>query len=222
MHPQDSRSSVAILSTMIFASLAVIASTSRCLIAADSLTGCKIEAELVERGSATIAGQITSALFTARYTDPTASAECNLNPGRIWTWTIQSVERWNPMTMTMAWEANAYRPELIHNNTGRPQGALKPIFPVGGPWRVTLDVKAVWTSEACGSCTAINSLVIDFPDVSDCSFYGLLIPDVDFDGRSRSAVGLRETGKLTAVLATGTVLADVAPLKWTNAAVTIS
>ena len=177
-----------------------------------TLTGCRIEAYLVDQYGPTFPNEASRAHVSARYTNPTASAECGMTTGPSWAWTIRSVERQNPMTM--AWEPHTYRPNLGFPH--RQRALVSAYFPVGGVWRVTLDVKAVWTSEACGSCEATSSLVIDFPDVSNCSFVGEVAFTDDFDGRSRTSVGLREEGTLSVRFAPGTVLADVAPLKWSQ------
>ena len=209
MHTRISCSSLLVLTWI---TLAVVAWPARGFSAEDTLTRCKIEAYLVDQYGPTFPNEASRAHVSARYTNPTASAECGMTTGPSWAWTIRSVERQNPMTG--AWEPHTYRPNLGFPR--RQRALVSAYFPVGGVWRVTLDVKAVWTSEACGSCEATSFLVIDFPDVSDCSFVGVVAFDHEFDGRSRTSAGVAEKGTLGVRLASGTVFADVAHLTWSQ------
>jgi hypothetical protein len=208
MHTRFSRTSLLVLTWI---TLAVVAWPVRGCSAEGTLTGCKIEAYLVDKYGPQFPNEASRAHVSARYTNPKASAECGMTTGPTWAWTIRSVERLNPMTM--AWEPHTYRPNLGYPH--RQRALVSAYFPVGGAWRVTLDVKAVWTSEACSSCEDTSFLVIDFPDVSNCSFVGEVAFTDEFQGRRRTAAGLMEEGTLSVRFAEGTVLADVAPLTWT-------
>ncbi len=210
MHTGNSYSNLMVLTVMAFVSFTVLVRPARGLAAEGTLTGGTIKAHVEDRAAPSFPNETARVRVRADYTTPTASAECGMITGPTWAWSIRSVERQNPTTM--AWEASTYRPNLGYKH--RQRATVWARFPSGGVWRVTLDVKAVWASEACGSCEATDSLVVDFPDVSDGSFVGVVAFTDEFDGRSRTSAGLKETGTLSVRFAPGTVLADVAPLTW--------
>ncbi len=186
------------------------------------LTGCSIGAIQTRKPKPSFVNEDTRAGFSSTYVKPTSTAECEVN-GPTWSWTFDTgtaadpknpVERWNPDPMPGSWEADPYRPDIIHVFQSSPEGHVYARFPSKGPWRVNLKVTATWTSPSCTSCTATSNLTINFPDVTDCSFKGVVVPEYQFSGRSVTKIGLREPCQLEVRFAAGTTLADVAPLTW--------
>ncbi len=198
------------------ATVVLIAMNSRFLLAdKPPLTGCKVTPFIEQAPEPSFVGQDTSARFSAGYERPTSTAECEVT-GPDWTWSFRAttpVERKNPTTGE--WEPDPYRPTIIHLDHSIPNGRLQARFPRPGPWRVTLVVTAVWGSTSCEPCTVSKELVINFPDVTSCSFAGIVIPDDNFWGRSTTRLGLGEDGKLEPRFANGTTLDNVRDLKWT-------
>lgn len=125
---------------------------------------------------------------------------------------MNPVERKNPITGM--WEADPYRPTIYHISPSGPEAILTARFPRAGEWRINLVVTATWNSRECTSCTDDDKLVVNFPDVTDCSFTGVVIPTDGFFNRSYSHIGVGEEGELKVQLANGTTLDDVKNLSW--------
>lgn len=189
--------------------------TARVFAQKPPLTGCSVRAFIERAPKPGFVNEDTRARISATYVKPTSTAECDIdNP--VWSWAfdmMNPVERKNPVTGM--WEADPYRPTIYHISPSGPEAILTARFPRAGQWRVNLVVTATWNSRECTSCTDDDKLVVNFPDVTDCSFTGVLVSEDNFFGRSTTRVGVKEPGKLEVRLAPGTVLADVAPLSWT-------
>lgn len=185
------------------------------LAAEPALTGCSIEAFVQRAPEPSFVNEEAVARFSATYVNPTVTAECNIAE-LVWDWDfipMAPVEWFNPVTEE--WQEDPYRPVINHvSHSNSPDGTLTARFPHSGRWRVTLEVRAKWLSRECTSCDAIGQLTIYFPDVTECSFTGIAIPNIQFDGRSTTRFDVYESGRLEPRFASGTTLVDVKDLSW--------